>query len=819
MTFRKCVTNAESEGIITPEQKAKALDIYDQLELQYTKTLGPDEAKTRAGKEAFNELKFIAQRKERNILKQRQTWQRIQKDMESYEGRPGQFGQDLIAGHSTLARFSNLENRYEAIRKMAYGRMDNIIGTFRRGIVGQVKNKAQERNMVLEIFGKDTGDVLAKSLAKAWKETADYLRLRANEAGMSISNRVDWGLPQIHNMIKVRKAGVDQWTEDILPHLDLEKMIDESTGLNFSPERLGLVLHEVYETIVTQGFNKIKDGASRAGHVSLANRRMDHRFLIFKDADRWMDYQIKYGDPDSFKVMINHIDNMSRDIAELEVLGPNPRATISAIHLNAKKKAMDIDKKSGSTNAVDKTTGDLAKMDSYYNMHTNSNNVMINGVLGNISAGIRHVLQSAQLGSAMLTAISDFNSQRIASRMVGIPQTRMLKQIAKRITPGKIKTQQAVRLGLGADNWINTALATARFFGDVTGPNITRTLSDITMRLSGLSPFTQAGRQAFGMEYLGFLADNVKLSFSKLPKALRETFLRKGINENDWNVIRTTKLDEDGFVDYKIIEQRTDLPPGRSQEVATKLMESIMEETESAVPSSSYRARVFLTGDTRAGSFIGDLTRSFAMYKNFPVTVNYVHLKKFADYKGARKIGFFADYFLGVAMMGGLSLLLKDISVGKDPRPIDSSAFWISAIMQGGGLGIFGDFLYSSHNRYDRSISGTLAGPVAGLVDDVNQLTVGNIAELIQGKDTHFGRELIRNVGRYFPGSSIWYLRLAFERAVLDRLQEQIDPGAKRYWRKKEKRNYNHFNNRYWWRPGKSVPSNPPNLGNVLRGS
>ena len=69
--------------------------------------------------------------------------------------------------------------------------------------------------MVLEIFGKDTGDVLAKSLAKAWKETADYLRLRANEAGMSISNRVDWGLPQIHNMIKVRKAGVDQWTEDI----------------------------------------------------------------------------------------------------------------------------------------------------------------------------------------------------------------------------------------------------------------------------------------------------------------------------------------------------------------------------------------------------------------------------------------------------------------------------------------------------------------------------------------------------------------------------------------------------------------------------
>ena len=69
----------------------------------------------------------------------------------------------------------------------------------------------------------------------------------------------------------------------------------------------------------------------------------------------------------------------------------------------------------------------------------------------------------------------------------------------------------------------------------------------------------------------------------------------------------------------------------------------------------------------------------------------------------------------------------------------------------------------------------------------IQKLTVGNIEELIQGKDTHFGRELIRNVGRYFRGSSIWYLRLAFERAVLDRLQEQIDPGAKDTGEKKRK--------------------------------
>ena len=33
MTFRNCVVNGEEEGLITPQQKAAALDTYEQLKL------------------------------------------------------------------------------------------------------------------------------------------------------------------------------------------------------------------------------------------------------------------------------------------------------------------------------------------------------------------------------------------------------------------------------------------------------------------------------------------------------------------------------------------------------------------------------------------------------------------------------------------------------------------------------------------------------------------------------------------------------------------------------------------------------------------
>jgi hypothetical protein len=71
----------------------------------------------------------------------------------------------------------------------------------------------------------------------------------------------------------------------------------------------------------------------------LAQAWLDSRFLVFKDADSWLKYSEKFGRPLStlsnaidpgaaiFDSMISHVHGMSRDIALMERLGPNPSAT------------------------------------------------------------------------------------------------------------------------------------------------------------------------------------------------------------------------------------------------------------------------------------------------------------------------------------------------------------------------------------------------------------------------------------------------------------------------------------------------------------
>ena len=95
------------------------------------------------------------------------------------------------------------------------------------------------KNLVKEIFDEgSTDDISAREFAKSWKEVAEYLRKRFNAAGGMIPRRLDWGLPQQHSTVKVRKAGFEEWRNFIDDLLDLEKMIDHETGLPFNRGRL-----------------------------------------------------------------------------------------------------------------------------------------------------------------------------------------------------------------------------------------------------------------------------------------------------------------------------------------------------------------------------------------------------------------------------------------------------------------------------------------------------------------------------------------------------------------------------------------------------
>lgn len=818
MSFRNCIDDAEREGALTPEQAKEARDLFTELEDSYQGRMNKQQATSQAGADALKAMQVkVALRKRQRIL-QLKTWQRISKDMDDYRtgaGAPNPYR--AATAHfeqDGTSRFSSAIQRKAEIEGRAFAEMSAVLGTFRRNIVGEVRKKAQLKNMVKEVFGESTGDAAARELAEAWARAAEYTRLRFNRAGGAIPNRKDWGMPQIHDMLAIRKAGYEEWRNFIEPRLNRGKMVDEQTGLAFSPEKFELVLRDVYETVSTDGMNKLKPGGV-AGGKSIANRRQDHRFLVFKDGSSWLEYQERFGNANPFDTMISHVSSMARDTALMEIFGPNPRATINFMKQRLSKKSLGVEK------LEDKARRTGRQIDELYLAFTGNNNAPVNGFFASTFAGLRQTLQSAQLGAASIGAITDLNFQRIARQFSGLPQVGVISDYLKQLNPlnAQERGQLAIRLGLIAEGWTSIASGQMRYVGDISGPEITRRVADFVMRASLLSPMTQAGRWAFGMEFLGTLADNSSKAFKELDPTFRNTLERYNINESAWNIIRATDLyDHQGakFLRPADIEARTDVQPELARNLATRILEMVNTETEFAVPSSSLRGRVALTGETRPGTIAGELSRSFAMYKAFGVTLVNTHLARGMSLPGAGKKGaYFSNLIISTTLMGALAMQLKEMSKGRDPRPMTDSQFWLAAMLQGGGLGIYGDFLFSDVNRYDRGLSETIAGPVVGFANDVRNLTVGNLVEVATGEDTNAASELINFTKRYVPGSSLWYLRLGLERMVFDQLTLMADPQARSKMRRTETRFKREFGQNYWWAPGDVTPERAPNIENI----
>jgi hypothetical protein len=130
-------------------------------------------------------------------------------------------------------------------------------------------------------------------------------------------------------------------------------------------------------------------------------------------------------------------------------------------------------------------------------------------------------------------------------------------------------------------------------------------------------------------------------------------------------------------------------------------------------------------------------------------------------------------------------------------------------MLKGGSLGIYGDFLFSDTTQHGGSPLATLEGPVLGEVEELFNLTQGNIVKAFEGKVTHVGADIVKFVKGNMPGASLWYAKGALDHMIFQRLQEYFSPGYLSSMRSRARRQ---FNQTYWWAPGEPVPDRAPDL-------
>jgi hypothetical protein len=812
---RDCIDAKIRAGRLDPARANEAKRLLDQIETDYLDSLGPEGARIRAQAETLQRLEAEAAVKRRRTLMQIAAQGRIAATIDRAQAEKGLADQgSLIRGVVDTTGMDNVGFRgavqeQKRIRATAHRLMADALAKFHRNLIGNTKNRAQLLNVGRELYGEATGDQLAREIAQAWRDTAEFLRQSFNAAGGAIGKLDHWRLPQMHSGVKVRSASYETWRDFIAPMLDRAAIKDFDTGLPMSGGRLELLLRDVHETIRTDGWAKREPSGAPMGR-SVAARRAEHRVLQFKSFDDWLAYQERFGAGDPFSAMMAHIDGMARDIGAMRAMGPNPAATVRFLgqRLIKTAKLLADDKAAGRA----ETKADF--LETLYGHYIGSMNAPSNGLIARSLAMTREVLTSAQLGGATLSALSDLGFQRVTAKFNGLSHVKIMRRQLSLLNPGNEEDRRlAVRLGAIAEEWSHTASAQMRYTGEVMSNELTRRLADGVLRASGLSAWTQAGRWAFQMEFMGKLADEAGRGFDALTPQLRGALDRYGVSAADWDRIRKSPIYEPGRGGFLRPDDVGD------DGLATKLYDMIQSETEFAVPSTSLVGRAALMDRARAGSFAGELMRSSFMYKNFSVTLYNTHLRRMANELGPwNKAKYAANLVIAATLMGALSLQLKEIARGKDPRPMEDLSFWGAAVAQGGGLGIIGDFLFNDYSRFGQGIGTTLSGPVAGLIGDLAQFTAGNVSEAVKGKDTHIGREAVNLVGRYVPGSSIWYARYAFERLLLDEMQRLVDPKAAQSWADKRTAQGRDMGNDYFAPRGQGiVPERPPDFGNALR--
>lgn len=830
MSLGVCIPDLIAAGRIPAQHAAELQSLYDELLANHEGKMGRAAAEALATKQAVAAWEAGIKTARESKLRMLNRQQAILDDARSnYRGANPDGPIDGRALAATLAwdrkaNYPNVEYVEREIRQTALGTMYDILAKHRANLFGQLRNKSDMVDLVRELFGADSGNVSARELADSWRKTAEMLRQRFNAAGGKIGKLEDWGLPQSHDTVRVGAVSPEAWIDTVIPLLDRQRMISNRTLQPMGDAELRDMLRKTYDQIVSDGWVGRQPGGNGAG--MLANRHAEHRVLHFDGADNWLAYNDQFGRATPWDAMMGHVHRMARDTAMMEVLGPNPQATVRWMKDVAKKDAAERG------TLADRRAAEKAAhtIDKLWSVLTGEANRPVSETGAAIGSAIRHFESATKLGSAVVGSMSDVATASLTRHFNGLSSLSHLPDMLAMLNPADDTSRAlARRNGIIGDEFTGHASAGARMqLDDLSGGRlaggapmrerwakntneVTRRLADGTLRASLLNSWTLAGREATGKAFAAIFAEQSGRPWAQIDPWLRGFFDRYGLGESAWDAVRATRHDTSaGYATIwpMMVADRA---------IGQRLMQGLLTEIDFAIPTGGVRQRALVAG-FRPGTVMGEAVRTGFQFKMFPVTVMAMHTLRMMDQPGAWSKAKYAALFLGgTTLMGALSYQMSNIVKGQDPASMVGNHFWDfwwRAMLKGGGLGVFGDTVNNSMNGYGQKAGDLVVGPAWSSVQDLADLARGREVTGADG-EKHRVHDMARFLERETPGTSLWYLRAAYQRILLDSLGEMQGT--------RNEASYARMANRaardgtgYFWRPGAHAPDRAPNFANAL---
>lgn len=300
----------------------------------------------------------------------------------------------------------------------------------------------------------------------------------------------------------------------------------------------------------------------------------------------------------------------------------------------------------------------------------------------------------------------------------------------------------------------------------------------------------------------------LSLDLERFKKETNENFIEMWTERNDEMVAfadgiaqRVKERAERNATEFGDLDSRIErILTETRDDMADRLQRVFADDLDSAVISPDARTNAFVRQGKRAGTAMGEALRLFWQFKSFGIAyMQRAFMRELYGY--GPKFGISAARGLATLLVGGLSfgyaaMTIKDMLKGKKPRPLDRPSTWAAAMVQGGGLGIYGDFFLGETSRMGGGVFETLGGPTVGKLGDVKRLY--DAAK--RGEDV--GAQALRIGVNNVPGNNLFYTRMAVDYLFLYEMQEAMNPG---YLRRMERRAEEERGQEWWLRPSEVV--------------
>ena len=648
-----------------------------------------------------------------------------------------------------------------------------------------------------EMVGITTGVKQAKDIAMILKKYQNSWRNRLNDLGANIGLLDDWITRTTHNTEKMANASKiskiigdnrTAWVEFIKGRLDIPR-----TFANVSdPAQIDNILGDIYNSIMSGDHLKHGGTNSVYGTRNVTNRLNASRVLHFKDVQARQEYNVAFGEPSLKESVMGVLSNSARNIAIMQELGTNPKDTLNKILALLRKKYKDQDSKI--TRQLN-----LKTFENQFKEIDGSINGIGNQTLATISMGVRTLQNTGKLGLATITSFGDlaqymgttsFQGRGLFSGLFealnGLFKTndRAAMEVLQ-TTSNSIHSFMGNKYGAANDTWGTMGKIQNTFFKWNT---LNGWISSLKSSMAvGLS-------RHYGMQ--------TELKFSDLSVRERNFLTLYGIDDGKWNMLRSIKtLDVEGkrymtaegvnelsdnvinaYVGKKLSQREI---RNFKQDLEITWRNVLVDQTMHGTPEPDAAVRAITNQGLEKGTPMGETIRFVMQFKSFPISIwkKIIGRELYSygpDDSRLAKVSGLASLLMLSTFWGYIAMSVKDMIKGRSPRDPNKKSTLVQAFAQGGGAGIYGDFLINElQNEYGNGIFETALGPTAS--------DIKKIFDIVQSMNDpkKAGKKFVQLAEGNVPFLNLYYTKTAYDYLIGYQVKEYLDPGFFRRMRDK----------------------------------